>query len=70
MEDQAKYRVLSVKRLTNRDIVICYYCKGEGKVRVYNDNPSFDGPYIEKCPVCEGSGRRIVVTITEYMPFK
>jgi DnaJ-class molecular chaperone len=66
----AEFITSAVKRNTDRSVIICFHCKGEGKVSVFNDDPRYEGPWIEPCPVCEGSGRRIVITITTIMPFK
>lgn len=47
-------------------VVLCGFCKGEGKVPLYNDNPAYDGPREQVCQVCMGAGRRRRTVTVEY----
>lgn len=70
MEDQAKYDVKGIKKLRNKEVILCYNCKGEGNTRIYNCHPAYAGPWTEPCHVCDGSGRLWMIITTEYYPFK
>lgn len=50
----------------SKEIVLCEFCKGFGKVPLHNDNPAYDGPLEQLCPVCMGKGRRWRIVVTEF----
>jgi DnaJ-class molecular chaperone len=56
------------KRVFKKNI-ICQRCEGEGKIRVFSDNPAYHGPWEVVCQVCKGSGRRIRIVTIDYKLF-
>jgi DnaJ-class molecular chaperone len=69
MELQAEYKRKTNVTTVIRDIVICTNCKGEGKIKIKTEDPSYNGPWIEDCWCCKGSGRLICKITTELSPF-
>lgn len=66
-------KVITFKPVETRKdlrVVICDRCEGTGKVRVYNENPGYQGPGEEQCPICDGSGRREMQVNFCFKPYK
>lgn len=60
-------RPMWMRPKSDEEIVICKTCRGSGLIGVSNDNPSYEGPWIEKCYACSGFGRVAKLITTEHV---
>lgn len=49
-----------------KKVVLCDTCHGTGLVRLHNENPAYEGPYIMDCYACGGKGRVMKIISTEH----
>ena len=56
----------TMDRKVYKEIVLCQHCNGSGIMPIYNDNPMYEGPRTQQCPVCGGLGRRWRIVTIEY----
>lgn len=69
MELQAEYRRKMPDVTMVSEIILCPRCQGKGDSRVETDDPAYDGPWIEPCWMCNGTGRMKRTVTTALVPF-